>query len=81
MRVFAHELGHKKETSERWLAKITLAPTFYGHFYIEHNRGHHVVTWVLNGRPRTAEGSTLATALKRAVRASGSQSVAAGAAA
>lgn len=38
----AHELGHKKETSERWLAKITLAPTFYGHFYIEHNRGHHV---------------------------------------
>ena len=38
----AHELGHKKETVERWLAKITLAPTFYGHFYIEHNRGHHV---------------------------------------
>ncbi|TCJ30521.1 fatty acid desaturase [Nocardioides jejuensis] len=38
----AHELGHKKESVERWLAKITLAPTFYGHFYIEHNRGHHV---------------------------------------
>lgn len=38
----AHELGHKKESHERWLAKITLAPTFYGHFYIEHNRGHHV---------------------------------------
>jgi alkane 1-monooxygenase len=38
----AHELGHKKEAVERWLAKITLAPTFYGHFYIEHNRGHHV---------------------------------------
>ena len=27
---------------ERWLSKITLAQTFYGHFYIEHNRGHHV---------------------------------------
>jgi alkane 1-monooxygenase len=26
---------------ERWLAKIVLAPTGYGHFYIEHNRGHH----------------------------------------
>ncbi len=38
----AHEMGHKKETLERWLAKITLAQTFYGHFYIEHNRGHHV---------------------------------------
>jgi alkane 1-monooxygenase len=38
----AHEMGHKKESLERWLAKITLAQTCYGHFYIEHNRGHHV---------------------------------------
>lgn len=38
----AHEMGHKKEELERWLSKITLAQTFYGHFYIEHNRGHHV---------------------------------------
>lgn len=38
----AHEMGHKREDLERWLAKITLAQTFYGHFYIEHNRGHHV---------------------------------------
>ncbi|AZG48539.1 alkane 1-monooxygenase [Gordonia insulae] len=38
----AHELGHKKDSLERWLSKITLAQTFYGHFYIEHNRGHHV---------------------------------------
>ncbi|EID79363.1 alkane 1-monooxygenase [Rhodococcus opacus RKJ300 = JCM 13270] len=38
----AHEMGHKKTELERWLAKITLAQTFYGHFYIEHNRGHHV---------------------------------------
>ena len=38
----AHELGHKKEKVERWLAKIALAQPFYGHFYIEHNRGHHV---------------------------------------
>ncbi len=38
----AHELGHKKEKVERWLAKIALAQSFYGHFYIEHNRGHHV---------------------------------------
>ena len=38
----AHELGHKKESHERWLSKIALAQSFYGHFYIEHNRGHHV---------------------------------------
>jgi alkane 1-monooxygenase len=38
----AHEMGHKKESLERWLSKITLAQTGYGHFYIEHNRGHHV---------------------------------------
>lgn len=38
----AHELGHKKEHLERWFAKIALAPTFYGQFFIEHNRGHHV---------------------------------------
>jgi alkane 1-monooxygenase len=38
----AHELGHKKDSLERWLAKITPAQTWYGHFYIEHNRGHHV---------------------------------------
>src|SRR5207244_597609 len=38
----AHELGHKKDELERWLSKITLAQSLYGHFYIEHNRGHHV---------------------------------------
>lgn len=38
----AHELGHKKESHERWLSKVALAQSGYGHFYIEHNRGHHV---------------------------------------
>ncbi len=38
----AHELGHKRASLERWLSKIALAQTFYGHFFIEHNRGHHV---------------------------------------
>lgn len=36
-----HELGHKRTPLERWLTKLILAPTFYGHFTIEHNRGHH----------------------------------------
>jgi alkane 1-monooxygenase len=37
----AHELGHKTNALERWLARITLAPVAYGHFFIEHNKGHH----------------------------------------
>jgi alkane 1-monooxygenase len=38
----AHELGHKRASMERWLSKVALAQTGYGHFFIEHNRGHHV---------------------------------------
>ncbi len=38
----AHELGHKRAGTERWLARVALAQTCYGHFYVEHNRGHHV---------------------------------------
>lgn len=37
----AHELGHKKPGHEKWLARIALAPVAYGHFYVEHNKGHH----------------------------------------
>jgi len=36
-----HELGHKRTFLEQTLAKLVLAPTAYGHFYVEHNRGHH----------------------------------------
>ena len=38
----AHELGHKRADSEKWLSRVALAQTGYGHFFIEHNRGHHV---------------------------------------
>ncbi|MEZ5380700.1 MAG: alkane 1-monooxygenase [Microthrixaceae bacterium] len=37
----AHELGHKSDRVERALARVALAQSGYGHFYIEHNRGHH----------------------------------------
>lgn len=36
-----HELGHKHNRLERSLAMLALAPSGYGHFTIEHNRGHH----------------------------------------
>jgi alkane 1-monooxygenase len=37
-----HELGHQGARFERLLAKLALAPAAYGHFHVEHNRGHHV---------------------------------------
>ena len=39
----AHELGHKQTAIEQLLAKICLAVPAYGHFCVEHNRGHHVL--------------------------------------
>ncbi len=38
----AHELGHKKSAFERFCSKLILMTVCYMHFYIEHNRGHHV---------------------------------------
>ncbi len=38
----AHELGHKSDRLNRYLAKIALGVVGYGHFTMEHNRGHHV---------------------------------------
>ncbi|RDY59809.1 alkane 1-monooxygenase [Flagellimonas nanhaiensis] len=36
-----HELGHRQSSNERHLGKLLLLPSFYMHFYIEHNFGHH----------------------------------------
>lgn len=38
----AHELGHKKSGLEKFYSKVLLMTVSYMHFYIEHNRGHHV---------------------------------------
>lgn len=39
--VTGHELGHKHERHNRIGAMLALAPTFYTHFAVEHNFGHH----------------------------------------
>lgn len=36
-----HEMGHKKRKFDKALALFTLSLGGYGHFSIEHNRGHH----------------------------------------
>jgi alkane 1-monooxygenase len=38
----AHELGHKKSKIEQFYSKLILMTVCYMHFFIEHNRGHHV---------------------------------------
>ena len=63
----AHELGHKKEKVERWLAKIALAQSLYGHFYIEHNRGHHVRVATPEDPASSRVGETVYAFLPRTV--------------
>ncbi len=36
-----HELGHRRSKLEQNLAKLLLGSSLYGHFFIEHNYGHH----------------------------------------
>ncbi|GGP26464.1 alkane 1-monooxygenase [Silvimonas amylolytica] len=42
--VVAHELGHRRSTVLRLLSRLMLWTAAYGHYRVEHNRGHHV--WV-----------------------------------
>lgn len=44
----AHELGHRTDWLERIYAQTLLLTVCYGHFFIEHNQGHHV--WVATPR-------------------------------
>ena len=37
----AHELGHRAHGWEQRMAQALLLSTWYPHFFIEHNRGHH----------------------------------------
>lgn len=37
----AHELGHRPSSFDRILAKALLVVVGYGHFFVEHLRGHH----------------------------------------
>ena len=39
----AHELGHKISPFKRVLSQFLLMQVFYMHFYVEHNKGHHVL--------------------------------------
>jgi alkane 1-monooxygenase len=38
----AHELGHRNSKMAQFHSKMALISVFYYHFFVEHNRGHHV---------------------------------------
>ena len=38
---FAHELGHSKSKIDRFFAWVLMTSVCYGHFMVEHYRGHH----------------------------------------
>ena len=38
---YAHELGHRRSELDRMLSLAMLTHVAYGHYQIEHNRGHH----------------------------------------
>jgi alkane 1-monooxygenase len=38
---FAHELGHSKSKLDRFCAWLLMTSVCYGHFMVEHYRGHH----------------------------------------
>lgn len=63
----AHELGHKRDDLERWLAKVALAQSGYGHFYLEHNKGHHVRVATPEDPASSRLGETLWAFLPRTV--------------
>jgi alkane 1-monooxygenase len=66
----AHELGHKRKNGERWASKVALAQTGYGHFFIEHNRGHHVRVATPEDPASSRLGESLYAFLPRTVKGS-----------
>lgn len=38
----AHELGHRHNPFDKWVARLLLLPVLYSHFTLEHNYGHHL---------------------------------------
>ena len=54
----AHELGHRRNKWVRGLGQALLFPSFYMHFTIEHNKGHH--RWMATPKdPATARKGEL----------------------
>ena len=63
----AHELGHSRSGMDRLLARLLLVFVGYGHFYIEHNRGHHARVATPDDPATSRLGESLYRFLPRAI--------------
>jgi alkane 1-monooxygenase len=66
----AHELGHRRAGVERRLSKVALAQTGYGHFFVEHNRGHHARVATPEDPASSRLGESLYAFIRRSVTGS-----------
>ena len=55
----AHELGHRSSKAAQFHAKAALLSVSYMHFFIEHNRGHHVHVATLNDPATSRRGQSV----------------------
>ena len=55
----AHELGHRSSKMAQFHAKAGLLSVSYMHFFIEHNRGHHVHVATLNDPATSRRGQSV----------------------
>ena len=62
-----HELGHRKNRVEQFLAKLMLLTSLMMHFFIEHNRGHHKNVGTLQDPSTARKGETVYAFWLRAI--------------
>jgi alkane 1-monooxygenase len=65
----AHELIHRKNTSERWVGKLLLMLVLYMHFAIEHVRGHHVLVATRDDPASAPKGMSVYRFIRKTVPA------------
>jgi len=54
-----HELGHRKNKGDKFLAKAMLLTSLMMHFFIEHNRGHHKNVATIEDPSTARKGETV----------------------
>ncbi len=63
----AHELGHRRSRFAQRVAKGLLGTSFYMHFFIEHNRGHHARVATEEDPATSRRGESLYAFLPRSI--------------
>jgi alkane 1-monooxygenase len=64
---YAHELGHGKTRTDRFLAWTLMSSVLYAHFMVEHYRGHHVRAATADDAATARRGESLWRFLPRTV--------------